>query len=159
MTVGNNGELYVAGADTNSNMQIMKSLNAQVPSSTIVWNTPVSVNLNGMLNAGGPINPAGLLGQANVDVDRSSGPSRNNVYVVAAVSPSSSSDPGDVMFSRSTDGGNTWIQLDDSGITNCGDLLGGCGTSQGSYNLELAAVPNGTATDLYAAQSISTNAR
>ncbi len=51
---------------------------------------------------------------------------------------------------RTTDGGNTWTQLDDSGITNCGDLLGGCGTAQGSYNLELAAVPNGTATDLYA---------
>jgi hypothetical protein len=51
---------------------------------------------------------------------------------------------------RTTDGGNTWTQLDDSGITNCGDLLGGCGTSQGSYNLELAALPDGTATDLYA---------
>ena len=52
---------------------------------------------------------------------------------------------------QTTDGGNTWTQLDDSGITNCGDFSGGCGTAQGSYNLELAAVPNGlTATDLYA---------
>src|SRR5947199_7263362 len=33
----------------------------------------------------------------------------------------------------------------------CGDFSGGCGTAQGIYNLELAAVPNGlTATDLYA---------
>src|SRR5438309_10519139 len=52
---------------------------------------------------------------------------------------------------QTTDGGNTWTQVDDSGITNCGDFSGGCGTAQGSYNLELAAVPNGlTATDLYA---------
>ncbi len=51
---------------------------------------------------------------------------------------------------QTTNGGNSWTQLDDSGITNCGDLLGGCGTAQGSYNLELAAVPDGTATDLYA---------
>jgi hypothetical protein len=52
---------------------------------------------------------------------------------------------------KSTNGGASWTQLDDSGITNCGDSLGGCGTQQGSYNLELAAVPNGvTATDLYA---------
>jgi len=51
---------------------------------------------------------------------------------------------------QSMDGGNTWTQIDDSGIANCGDLLGGCGTSQGSYNLELAAVPNGSTTDLYA---------
>jgi len=49
-----------------------------------------------------------------------------------------------------TNGGNTWAQLSDTGITNCGDISGGCGTSQGSYNLELAAVPNGMATDLYA---------
>jgi large repetitive protein len=51
----------------------------------------------------------------------------------------------------SLDGGNTWNQIDDAGIINCGDPLG-CGTEQGSYNLELAAVPNGNSgvTDLYA---------
>ncbi len=51
---------------------------------------------------------------------------------------------------QSLDGGVTWIQLNDSGITNCGDFFGGCGTAQGSYDLALAAVPNGTATDIYA---------
>lgn len=50
----------------------------------------------------------------------------------------------------STNGGVSWSQVDDSGITNCGDFFGGCGTAQGSYNLSLAAVPNGAATDLYA---------
>lgn len=50
----------------------------------------------------------------------------------------------------SANGGASWSQINDSGITNCGDLFGGCGTSQGSYNLVLAAVPSGTATDLYA---------
>lgn len=51
---------------------------------------------------------------------------------------------------QSLDGGTTWIQINDSGISNCGDLFGGCGTALGTYNLVLAAVPNGTATDLYA---------
>jgi hypothetical protein len=52
---------------------------------------------------------------------------------------------------KSTNGGTSWSQLTDTGITNCGDSFGGCGTSQGIYNLELAAVPNGaTVTDLYA---------
>jgi hypothetical protein len=51
---------------------------------------------------------------------------------------------------QSTDGGTTWTQINDAGITNCGDVFGGCGTSQGRYNLELAAVPDGSATDLYA---------
>lgn len=51
----------------------------------------------------------------------------------------------------STDGGASWTQINDSGIANCGDPFGGCGTEDGAFNLTLAAVPNGaTATDLYA---------
>ena len=72
-------------------------------------------------------------------------PGRNEMY--AWYVDNSDDDQG---IWQTTDGGNTWTQLDDSGITDCGDLLGGCGTAQGSYNLELAAVPDGTATDLYA---------
>jgi len=51
---------------------------------------------------------------------------------------------------QSLDGGASWAQINDSAITNCGDLFGGCGTAQGSFDLTLSAVPNGTATDLYA---------
>jgi len=49
---------------------------------------------------------------------------------------------------RSVDGGNSWTQIPDNGITNCGDPAG-CGVDQAYYNLEIAAVPNGSATDLY----------
>jgi large repetitive protein len=51
----------------------------------------------------------------------------------------------------SLDGGNSWTQINDAGIINCDDQFG-CGTEQGAYNLELAAVPNGNSgvTDLYA---------
>jgi len=51
---------------------------------------------------------------------------------------------------QSLDDGTTWTQINDAGITNCGDLFGGCGTAQGIFDLTLAAAPNGTATDLYA---------
>ncbi len=57
---------------------------------------------------------------------------------------------------ESVDGGSTWTAINDSGIANCGDLLGGCGTENGSYNLTLAAVPDNPAanatsgTDIYA---------
>jgi len=52
---------------------------------------------------------------------------------------------------RSPDGGNSWTRIDETGISNCGDPGNiGCGVDQGYYNLELAAVPNGQATDLYA---------
>jgi len=57
---------------------------------------------------------------------------------------------GDMGVWRTADGGATWTQLNDTNITNCGDPFGGCGTAQGSYDLELAAVNNGTSTDLYA---------
>ncbi|MBI3502132.1 MAG: T9SS type A sorting domain-containing protein [Bacteroidetes bacterium] len=106
MAIGNNGELYVAGADDNGNMEVIKSLNAQIPASVISWSPPVWINLNGTLNAGTTINPAGLLGQANIDVDRSNGPGKDNVYVAASIT--TATDPADVMFSKSTDGGNTW---------------------------------------------------
>ncbi len=51
---------------------------------------------------------------------------------------------------QTKNGGTNWTQLNDSNIANCGDLLGGCGTEQGIYNLELAAIPDGQTTDLYA---------
>jgi hypothetical protein len=50
---------------------------------------------------------------------------------------------------QSKNGGSSWTELNDDNITNCGDALG-CGTEQGIFNLELAAVPNGEVTDLYA---------
>ena len=50
---------------------------------------------------------------------------------------------------QTKNGGGAWTQLNDDNITNCGDTLG-CGTEQAVFNLELAAVPNGEVTDLYA---------
>jgi hypothetical protein len=50
---------------------------------------------------------------------------------------------------RSINGG-TWSQISETGLTNCGDL-DGCGASQGFYNLDIAALPDGAGiTDLYA---------
>ena len=50
---------------------------------------------------------------------------------------------------QSLNGGASWTAISDTGITNCGDIEG-CGVQQGSYNLELLAVPNASGTDLYA---------
>jgi hypothetical protein len=71
-------------------------------------------------------------------------PGRNEMYVWFV-----DANDNDQGIWKSTDGGNTWTQINDSGIANCGDELG-CGTEDGTYNLELLAVPDGGATDLYA---------
>ncbi len=71
-------------------------------------------------------------------------PSRNEMYVWYV--DNNETDKG---IWRSTNSGASWTQIPDAGITSCGDSFG-CGTSQGTYNLEIAAVPNGSgATDLY----------
>ena len=51
---------------------------------------------------------------------------------------------------KSLDGGSTWTAVSTAAIDSCGDLVGGCGTENGEYNLALVSVPNGSATDLYA---------
>jgi len=77
-------------------------------------------------------------------------PGRNELYtwVVALDTTATEVDRG--IWSRNATTG-AWAQIADSGITNCeSSSTDGCGAQQGSYNLELAAVPNGsTATDLY----------
>ena len=58
---------------------------------------------------------------------------------------------GDGGIYKTTNAGASWQQVNDSGMTNCGDGAGnGCGAEQGWFNLTLAAVPHGTGTDLYA---------
>jgi hypothetical protein len=76
-------------------------------------------------------------------------PERNEMYVWF-VSQNSTGNPVDQGIWQSINGGASWTQISDSSIINCGDS-NGCGVEQGFYNLELLAVPNGTAaTDLYA---------
>jgi hypothetical protein len=109
LDVGPGGELYSFGADNLSpDFVLNRSTNVQ---NRLV--TP-SADLTSIVSLGGPIlnglpnlNPAGLLGQAWVAVDRSTGSTRGNVYVLCTVSNS----PGNlanVMFSRSTDRGLSW---------------------------------------------------
>ncbi|HTZ84121.1 MAG TPA: hypothetical protein VMB66_13070 [Candidatus Acidoferrales bacterium] len=75
-------------------------------------------------------------------------PGRNEMYVWY-VSLGLDASPVDQGIWQSLNGGASWTAISETGITNCGDDFG-CGVQQGSYNLALAAVPNGAATDLYA---------
>jgi hypothetical protein len=108
MAVGPDGELYVAGTTGSDGISVTKSVNAMVPGSIIQWDFATTADVDGYITSQVPVNPVGLLGQAYVDVDCSSGPGRGNVYVLASVHRLSNGDPGDVMFARSTDGWLTW---------------------------------------------------
>ncbi len=102
------GTLYLFGRGNNySTFNLNRSSNAKFADQTPVfeWSTPV--DLGGSLAYGGAPNPGGLLGQVNLAVDRSDGPSAGNVYVLVSVDPPGD-DPLDVMFARSEDGGVTW---------------------------------------------------
>jgi hypothetical protein len=109
LTTDRNGILYIAGVTAlTDSLIVVKSLNAQNGSQPITWQPYVPVFLDGTVTGWGPVNPEGLYGQVNIDVDRSNGPGQDNVYLMGSMYRYSFFEPSDIMFSRSTDGGLTW---------------------------------------------------
>ena len=109
MAVGPAGELYIAGAGNSDGINVIRSNNAQIPGTMILWDWSNYADMDGSIVGYTPINPEGLLGQANIGVDISNGPGHGNIYVLASVARISTSDPADVMFAKSTDG---WLSFD-----------------------------------------------
>jgi cell division septation protein DedD len=105
MDVDSNGNLFLAGGG--SPFFCVRSSNAQNGNQTPTFDQVTQVNLGGDLIQGG-VNGIGLCGQTFVAVDRSGGPTNNNVYVVASVIPNGASNGTDVMFARSTDDGQSF---------------------------------------------------
>ncbi|WP_181566790.1 T9SS type A sorting domain-containing protein [Aequorivita sp. CIP111184] len=108
LAVDAEGALYLTGT-SNLGIILVKSTSAKDPSSNVMWDMVTQVDLDGDLRFRRPVNPEGLMGQAWVDVDVSNGSGQGNVYVAASVFRFSNNDPGDVMFAKSTDGGNTFL--------------------------------------------------
>lgn len=110
LDVANDHTLYVGGWASNASGQltdiaVSRSTDAHVNDASPPVFTTVHVDLGGYLNTGGP-NPVGLLGQVWCEVDKSNGPRSGWVYLLASVQ--TPTDPMDVMFIRSSDGGQTW---------------------------------------------------
>jgi len=121
LDVGPEGELYMFGTAIDIEPFVLnRSTNAQDRLAAPVIDQTSIVDLGGPLLFGtATVNPAGLLGQAWIATDRSSGPTRGNVYALCTVT----NDPGNlcnVMFSRSTDRGETWslpVRINDDSAT------------------------------------------
>jgi hypothetical protein len=104
LDVDTNGNLFLGGES--SQFWCLRSSNAQIGNQTPTFDRVTAVNMGGDLIQGG-INGIGLCGQAFLAVDRSGGATNNNVYMLASVLPPGRSTT-DVMFVRSTDGGQTF---------------------------------------------------
>ena len=106
LDVGPAGELYLVGMG-DTGLWLDRCTNAWERSVPVAFDLATPINLGGTLQYSVPaINPVGLLGQLWVAADRSTGPTRGNVYVLASVSSATSGT--DVMFIASTNGGVTW---------------------------------------------------
>ena len=103
LDVDTNGNLFIGGEGFNT-FYCVRSSNAQFGGQTPTFDQVTPVNMGGDLVFGGSINPGGLAGQAFLAVDRSGGPTNNNIYMLASVLPPGQSTT-EVMFVRSTDGG------------------------------------------------------
>src|SRR6266498_4583249 len=105
LDVATNGNLFVGGGNSGSVFWCIRSSNAQNGGVTPTFDQITTVNMGGTLWYGPPVNPDGLAGQIFLAVDRSGGPTNNNIYMVATVRPTGFGTGTDVMFARSTDGG------------------------------------------------------
>jgi hypothetical protein len=109
LDVDTNGNLFIGGAaNFSSPFYCIRSSNAQNPNVTPTFDQVTTVNMGGSLDFSDTINPEGLAGQLFLAVDRSGGPTNNNIYMVASVQPTGFGTGTDVMFVRSTDGGVTF---------------------------------------------------
>jgi hypothetical protein len=124
LAVDSDSNLYVSGVrgDTfdPASFVVAKSFDAKNPFVTPTFPQSTIVDLGGSLVFGGLPNPGGLAGQMWIATNRSSGPLHNEVYVCASVDPSGS-DPLDIHFCRSTDGGQTFagaVRINDDPIGN-----------------------------------------
>ena len=108
LDVDTNGNLFIGGeGSTLNSFSCVRSSNAQIGNQTPSFDQVTQhINMGGDLFGGG-INPAGLDGMLFLAVDRSGGPTNNNIYMLASVVPSGRSTT-DVTFVRSTDGGLTF---------------------------------------------------
>ncbi|GAB4376098.1 MAG: hypothetical protein Kow0042_22090 [Calditrichia bacterium] len=126
LAVASDGKLFVGGA-TETAFLVARSSNARDSSQVVSWDLSTIVDLDGTIEfANGP-NPGGLLGQTWIAVDPSSGPNQGNVYLLCSVKRASISDPLDIMFSRSSDEGQTWsppVRINDDPGTNAWQWFG-----------------------------------
>jgi hypothetical protein len=109
LDVDSNGNLFIGGVNlTTGRIWCVRSTNAKNGGVVPTFDQSTAVNLGGNIVSAEPINPEGLVGQVFLTVDRSGTSTNNNIYVLASVQPVGFANGSDVMFARSTNGGQTF---------------------------------------------------
>jgi hypothetical protein len=109
LDVDSNGNLFIGGVNLSTNqIWCIQSTNAKNGAVVPTFDQRTAVQLGGHIAFGEPINPDGLVGQVFLAVDRSGTITNNNVYMLASIQPTGFSTGSDVMFVRSTNGGQTF---------------------------------------------------
>ena len=159
LDVGPLGQLYVLGWN-GSAFWFTRSLDATNHNASFLFDVSTQINFGGTLVLGGSVNPEGLVGQPWIAADRSSGPTRGNLYALCSVS--GAGNPLDVMFSRSTNGGLSWsapIRLNsDSPVQNAWHWFGTLSVApNGRIDAcwyDTRSNPNNTISELYYCYSL-----
>ena len=111
LDVDSNGNLFIGGVELvgsqATQIWCVRSTNAKNGAVVPNFDQSTAVNLGGRIVTGG-INPQGLVGQVFLAVDRSGRSTNNNVYMLASVQPVGAATGSDVMFARSTNGGQSF---------------------------------------------------
>jgi hypothetical protein len=107
LDVDSNGNLFIGGVELESGqIWCVRSTNAKNGAIAPTFDQSMAANLGGHIVAGEAINPQGLVGQVFLAVDRSGTTTNNNIYMLASVQTAATG--SDVMFVRSTNGGQTF---------------------------------------------------
>jgi hypothetical protein len=109
LDVNANGDLFLGGVDSNlEQVWCVRSTDAKHAAAVPTFDLATPVNLGGRITAGKSINPEGIMGQVFLAADRSGGSTNNNVYMLASVELDDVPGGSQVMFVRSTDGGQSF---------------------------------------------------
>ena len=109
LDVDSNGNLFIGGVELEGGqVWCVRSTNAKNGAVVPNFDQSTAVDLGGKIVAGQLINPQGLAGQIFLAVDRSGTSTNNNIYMLASVQPAGFTSGTDVMFVRSTNGGQTF---------------------------------------------------
>src|ERR1044071_535804 len=107
--VDSTGNLFIGGVNVNTGqVWCIRSTNAKNGAVSPTFDQNTAVNIGGSFSFSAPINPEGLAGMLFLAVDRSGTSTNNNIYMMASVQPTGASNGTDVMFVRSTNGGQSF---------------------------------------------------